>query len=155
MTQSLLAVLRLSYKSHILVTSSLFGFVMRVLLLLMLSFISHPCFSQEEQEPPKPRCDDGEYHGQSFQNDCANKRYRAADKKLNETYQSVLRSLGPQAKKKLRAEQRVWLKQLEPRCEEAIGPRMGAGNMWPMEFYDCKQTETSKRIEALKRWPKQ
>jgi uncharacterized protein YecT (DUF1311 family) len=127
---------------------------MRVLLLLMLSVISHPCFSQEAQASPEPRCDDGEYHSQSFQNECADKRFTAADKKLNETYQSVLRSLGLQGKKKLRAEQRVWLKQLEPLCEEAIGPRAEGGSMWPMEFNACKETETGKRIEALKLWLK-
>jgi uncharacterized protein YecT (DUF1311 family) len=122
---------------------------MRILLVLILSFPSYPCFSQEQQESPEPRCDDRDYHSQAFQNDCADKRFTAADKKLNEIYQSVLRSLGPKAKKKLRSEQRAWLKQLEPKCEEAIGPRKNGGSMWIMEFYDCKESEIGKRIEAL------
>lgn len=100
----------------------------------------------------KPQCGDGEYHWQGFQNECAAKRYWAADKALNAVYRSAMDKLAAEQKANLRQQQRKWLKTLESNCKESAGPRETSGNMWEMEYYDCLASTTAERTKELRNW---
>ena len=102
----------------------------------------------------EPSCDDPAYESQAKQNACAELRYRAADLELNRAYKTLVAQLPSKDLPRLRAEQRAWLKALEPGCSEPLGPRHQAGNMWAMEFYDCLAQATAHRTKALAKWAK-
>jgi uncharacterized protein YecT (DUF1311 family) len=101
----------------------------------------------------KSQCDDQSYESQAKQNQCAEMRYRNADRVLNLRYKQLLSKLSAQAGTNLRQEQREWLQKLEPGCRAPLGPLENAGSMWAMEFYDCMAQETSARTKALASWP--
>jgi uncharacterized protein YecT (DUF1311 family) len=113
-----------------------------------ISTASFLCFSQDKV----PALDCSESQRQA--NECAWKRFAIADQKLNRTYRDVTRRISPASKTELRAEQRKWLKELEPTCEEDVGPRETGGQIWKMEFYNCMAVETSSRTKMIETWAK-
>ena len=121
------------------------GILLAIVALFMRSSLA---LSPEEW----PDCANPEYESQAKQNVCAGRRYEAADTALNRQYQETLRPLPEGSRRKLVREQREWLKKLKPHCEELVGPRQEAGNMWEMEFNDCLAQETEARTKALRRW---
>ena len=99
-----------------------------------------------------PDCASPAYESQAKQNLCAGLRYKAADTALNKQYQETLRRLTESSRRELMRDQRAWLRNLRPHCEESIGSRQEAGNMWEMEFNDCLTQETETRTKVLQRW---
>ena len=89
---------------------------------------------------------------QQEMNACARDAYQAADKALNTTYASTLARLDAAQQKKLRAEQRAWLKKRDPQCKRDTKGSMG-GSIWPLEFNACRQQATEARTRRLADWP--
>lgn len=122
--------------------------LMRYLLALAITTASFYCFSQDKVL----ESDCGESQRQA--NECAWKEFAIADQKLNRTYRDVMGQISSASKTALRAEQRKWLKELEPKCEEEAGPRETGGQIWVMEFYYCMAAETSTRTKLITAWAK-
>jgi uncharacterized protein YecT (DUF1311 family) len=89
------------------------------------------------------------YEGtQQEMNACAFNEYKNEDKLLNETYKKIMQSLPKKQQNKLKQEQRLWLKQRDPLCQQEAKESEG-GSIWPLMFYSCLSSSTKQRIEAL------
>jgi uncharacterized protein YecT (DUF1311 family) len=81
-------------------------------------------------------------------NVCAINDYKAEDKLLNEKYKKTMQTLPKKQQNQLRQEQRLWLKQRDPKCRQEAKESEG-GSIWPLVFYSCLTTSTKLRTEAL------
>lgn len=117
--------------------------LMRTVFALAVATASPTCFSQADS----PDIDCAE--SQRSANECAWKEYAIADQKLNRAYRRVLSALPAASKASLRAEQREWLKNLQPACDEEAGPVETGGQIRTMDFYYCMAAETSARTKAI------
>jgi uncharacterized protein YecT (DUF1311 family) len=94
------------------------------------------------------------YEGnQQEMNVCADHDYHAADSKLNETYKTVMSLLPAAKQKRLRQQQRLWLKKRDPQCKlKAEVKESEGGSIWPLLFFGCLQSATERRTSELKQW---
>jgi uncharacterized protein YecT (DUF1311 family) len=88
---------------------------------------------------------------QQEMNACAFQDYQEADRALNRTYREVMDTLPTAAQKKLRLQQRHWLKKRNPTCE-ARSEREKGGSIWPLVLHGCLQSETELRTREIARW---
>ena len=121
-------------------------------LLLSLAALATAPAAASTIEPDQSDCRSPAYESQAKQNECADLRYRNADKQLNRTYRITLKRLNEGQRRQLVLEQRAWLRRLEPQCQALVGPREQAGNMWPMEYADCLAEATETRTKTLHQW---
>jgi uncharacterized protein YecT (DUF1311 family) len=122
--------------------------LMRGFFALAVAAASLNCFSQADSTA----IDCAE--SQRSANECAWKEYAIADQKLNRTYRRVLSALPAASKTSLRAEQREWLKNLQPACDEEAGPVETGGQIRTMDFYYCMAAQTAARTKAIEAWGK-
>lgn len=84
-------------------------------------------------------------------NMCANDNADSADKALNAIYKQVAASKSADDRESLKQAERFWIKYRDKTCNDQVGPREDGGSIWPMEWANCQETETAKRIVVLKR----
>ena len=89
---------------------------------------------------------------QAQMNVCAFRDFKVTDQELNRVYQTLMDSLIPERQKKLREEQRAWLKERDPKCQKDANDVAEGGSMWPMIFNGCLEELTKIRIEQLRQW---
>ena len=78
-------------------------------------------------------------------NRCAQDRYDAADRALNDAW----RALPDATKASLREEERAWIARRDAQCKEEAAESEG-GSIYPTLYYGCMETKTRERIRALK-----
>lgn len=83
--------------------------------------------------------------------DVAAAEFEAADKALNAAYKETMSRLSTEAKTALRAEQRIWIKQRDEKCEPAASAGIGAGSAGELDAMGCRTTMTSKRTGEIQR----
>ncbi len=88
---------------------------------------------------------------QQQMNACAVRDYKTADRSLNEMYKDVMAKLSRANQQLLRQEQRAWLKNRDPLCEEEAKDSKG-GSIWPLDFYGCLKSVTESRTGELTKW---
>ena len=71
----------------------------------------------------------------------AEESYKTADAELNKVWSQLMQKLNDSTKRSVRDEQRAWIKSRDGTCR----------NMRMDQVYDCLETQTSARIEALKK----
>lgn len=91
-------------------------------------------------------CPDG--YTQRDMNACAADAWALADSILNDTYQQVIRTLGPERVGPLRAAQRAWIRFRDAECAFQAS-RFGGGSMAPMTEALCRAALTHRRTEDL------
>ncbi len=101
--------------------------------------------------PLYPTKDCGRYTAQMDMNMCANDNADAADTALNALYKQVAASKNAEDKASLKQAERFWIKYRDKTCNDQVGPQADGGSIWPMEWANCQETETAKRIVVLKR----
>jgi uncharacterized protein YecT (DUF1311 family) len=102
--------------------------------------------------PPYPVKDCSHYTVQMDLNACANDHADAADKALNAIYKQVLASRKTGAEKEsLRQAELGWMRYRDKTCTDMAGPREDGGSIWPMDWANCQESETAKRIGVLQR----
>ena len=78
-------------------------------------------------------------------NQCAQDRYDAADRALNEAWRAL-----PDVKKTaLRGEERAWIARRDAGCKEEAAENEG-GSIYPMVYFGCMEKKTRERTKALK-----
>lgn len=81
--------------------------------------------------------------------ECLSENYAAADAKLNEVYQAVMRSRPDQAARDgLRSSERAWIRYRDKHCNDEAEPEAG-GTIVPLVMNSCYIEETDKRIRFL------
>jgi uncharacterized protein YecT (DUF1311 family) len=81
---------------------------------------------------------------------CAAADARAADERLNETYQRLLGDLDPEARSLLTAAQQRWITFRDADCAFWGS---GEGSIAPMNAANCRATLSDDRTRELKGWP--
>lgn len=81
-------------------------------------------------------------------NECIYKEYQAIDKKLNYSYQELLKIIPNNSKKKLLAAQRAWLKYRDLECDFASEFLQG-GTLATVVTKNCFVEMTKKRVLKL------
>lgn len=89
---------------------------------------------------------------QGAMNDCSSEEYAFNDKQLNIAYKEKMQQLSPEQKKKLRKEQRAWLKNRDSDCERSANNEASGGSMWPLSYNTCLADATSLRTQEIKTW---
>ena len=98
------------------------------------------------EEIPGIQCN---YEGtQQEMNACAFDEFKTEDKLLNEKYKKIMQALPKKQQIQLRQEQRLWLKQRDPKCQQETKESEG-GSIWPLMFYSCLSSSTKQRTETL------
>jgi len=121
--------------------------ISRLIVLALFAFTQGVAWSQTQVE-----CN---YAGtQAQMNTCAMRDFNTADGELNRIYKKLIASLKPEGKKSLRAEQRAWLKQRDPKCKMEANSEAEGGSMWPMVYNSCREQLTKARILQLRKWKK-
>lgn len=82
-------------------------------------------------------------------NECAGERLKLADEELNRLYKEKLSTLTAD-RESFRDMQRAWLLFRDKACLYEAGTRENAGTMWPLDYANCMEYHTNKRIEDLK-----
>ncbi len=81
--------------------------------------------------------------------ECLSENYAAADAKLNDVYQAVMKSRSDQASRiGLRDSERAWIKYRDKHCKAEAEPEAG-GTIVPLILNSCYIEETDKRIRFL------
>ncbi|SNY79415.1 lysozyme inhibitor LprI family protein [Enterobacter sp. CC120223-11] len=86
---------------------------------------------------------------QTDMNICADQEYKAADKKLNEAYATVMKRLPEEHKGLLKTAQQKWIALRDADCEFIASGTEG-GSVQPMIRLDCNTAKTNERTEWLK-----
>jgi uncharacterized protein YecT (DUF1311 family) len=102
-------------------------------------------FSQNPQK--KDPCADAQ--SQAEMNMCWGKEYKAADAKLNKTYQEFMSKLDESEKVQLKNAQLAWLKYRDANCE-FVADQYKGGTMRPMIAAICLADVTNARVNELK-----
>ena len=85
--------------------------------------------------------------------ECADKEYRAADQKLNQSYSAFKKSLDAPGNALLLEAQRAWLKFRDTNCALAADQARG-GTMAPLLEIGCRTSMTEQRTKELDEWMK-
>ena len=80
---------------------------------------------------------------------CWGKEYKAADAKLNKTYQDFMSKLDESEKVQLKSAQQAWLKYRDLNCE-FVADQYKGGTMRPMIEAMCLADVTNARVSELK-----
>ncbi len=81
-------------------------------------------------------------------NICADREYRAADRKLNQTYQALKSKLSGQQQQRMTAAQLAWVKFRDANCAYARGEFEGGTAAGPVGTY-CLARTTEQRTKDL------
>ncbi len=111
----------------------------------MLICIAAPALAADPPPSPFACRPDG---NQQEMNACADQDFAATDKRLNATYQGLVKTLPPAEVIKLRAAQHVWLKRRDPTCKQRTKGSEG-GSIWPLEYQSCRTELTEARVKVL------
>ena len=117
--------------------------ILRALLLLLLTVMLSSAWAEEQCNSEGT---------QAQMNVCAFRDFKVTDQELNRVYKKLMDSLIPERQKKLREEQRAWLKERDPKCQKDANDVAEGGSMWPMIFNGCLEELTKIRIEQLRQW---
>src|SRR5690349_4989297 len=112
---------------------------------LFLLILCTAIFSQNQKE--KDPC--AEAQSQAEMNMCWGKEYKAADAKLNKTYQDFISKLEESEKVQLKNAQLAWLKYRDANCE-FVADQYKGGTMRPMILAICLADVTNARVNELK-----
>jgi len=112
---------------------------------LFLLILCATIFSQNQKE--KDPC--AEAQSQAEMNMCWGKEYKAADAKLNKTYQDFMSKLEESEKVQLKNAQLAWLKYRDANCE-FVADQYKGGTMRPMILAICLADVTNARVNELK-----
>ena len=86
---------------------------------------------------------------QSTMNICADKDYRAADKKLNDVYSKVMTALDDAGyRAKLKTAQRAWIQYRDTECTFEVAENEG-GSIYPLVYAGCLTRLTGARTKEL------
>jgi Uncharacterized protein conserved in bacteria len=85
---------------------------------------------------------------QTDMNICADTKLKAADKKLNETYQTAMKRSPPATQALLRDAQKKWIALRDADCE-FISAGTEGGSVQPMIRLDCTTAKTEERTAWL------
>jgi len=85
---------------------------------------------------------------QSMMNICADADYQAADAKLNEDYQALVRRNDEASNKLLQTAQSAWIAFRDAECAYSTADSEG-GSIHPMEVSQCLTALTNVRIKQL------
>ena len=120
---------------------------MRLLITSALTVLalSATLFAQNQKE--KGPCADAQ--SQAEMNTCWGKEYKAADVKLNQTYQDFMSKLDESEKLQLKNAQLAWLKYRDANCE-FVADQYKGGTMRPMIAAICLADVTNARLNELK-----
>jgi uncharacterized protein YecT (DUF1311 family) len=111
-----------------------------VLLILCATIVSQ---NQKEKDP----CADAQ--SQAEMNMCWGKEYKAADTRLNKTYQDFMSKLDESEKAQLKSAQLAWLKYRDANCD-FVADQYKGGTMRPMIAAICLADVTNNRTTELK-----
>ena len=98
------------------------------------------------QDKKKDPCADAQ--SQADMNMCWGKEYKAADAKLNKTYQEFMSKLDESEKVQLKNAQLAWLKYRDANCE-FVAEQYKGGTMRPMIAAICLADVTNARVNEL------
>jgi uncharacterized protein YecT (DUF1311 family) len=109
-------------------------------------------FSQSKKKITRAAC--GNFGTQAEANECARREYEAANREMNEIYQSLLTALGEgsngeQDQLKQKAAQAQWLKYRDAECESEASIYKG-GTMQPAIYNRCLAAVSRERTKRLK-----
>jgi uncharacterized protein YecT (DUF1311 family) len=82
------------------------------------------------------------------QSECVSRKFKVADKKLNEDYATLMAALPVPRKAALKQEQIGWIKEKTAKCEQA-GKEFEGGSMQPIMIIDCEVKMTEQRTGYL------
>jgi len=99
------------------------------------------------QDQKKDPCAAGQ--SQAEMTMCWGKEYKAADAKLNKTYQDFMSKLDESEKVRLKNAQLAWLKYRDTNCE-FVADQYKGGSMRPMIAAMCLADVTNARVNELK-----
>lgn len=99
------------------------------------------------QEQKKDSCATAQ--SQAEMNMCWGKEYKAADAKLNNTYQEFMSKVDQSEKVQLKNAQLAWLKYRDANCE-FVADQYKGGTMRPMIAAMCLADVTNARVNELK-----
>jgi uncharacterized protein YecT (DUF1311 family) len=85
---------------------------------------------------------------QNSMNMCADKDYRAADKKLNDVYGKLMAALDDATKAKLKTAQRAWIQHRDTECTFETAENEG-GSIHPLVYAGCLTRLTDARTKKL------
>jgi uncharacterized protein YecT (DUF1311 family) len=85
---------------------------------------------------------------QTAMNECAQAEYDQADTRLNNVYQSVKASVGPDKTNQLIAAEQAWLEFRDAYCE-FVQTQYAGGSIQPTVYYGCLTQLTQDRLAAL------
>jgi len=85
---------------------------------------------------------------QQMMNICAGEDYQAADARLNQAYQALIRSDDADDKKLLQAAQRAWISFRDAECAHSTAASSG-GSIHAMAVSQCLTRLTNDRIKQL------
>ena len=111
---------------------------------LLLLILSAGILAQDQKKDP---CADAQ--SQAEMNMCWGKEYKAADAKLNKTYQDFMSKLEESEKVQLKNAQLAWLKYRDANCE-FVADQYKGGTMRPMIAAICLADTTNNRTTELK-----
>jgi uncharacterized protein YecT (DUF1311 family) len=113
-------------------------------LLTLFAVAALSVFGQAQKKDP---CADAQT--QAEMNMCWGKEYKAADAKLNKTYQDFMSKLDEAEKLQLKNAQLAWLKYRDTNCE-FVSDQYKGGTMRPMIAAMCLADVTNARVTELK-----
>lgn len=100
-----------------------------------------------QNQGKKDPCADAQ--SQAEMNMCWGKEYKAADAKLNKTYQDFMSKLDESEKIQLKNAQLAWLKYRDANCD-FVADQYKGGTMRPMIAAICLADVTNTRVNELK-----
>ena len=112
---------------------------------LLLLIICATILSQNQEK--KDPCADAQ--SQAEMNMCWGKEYKAADAKMNKTYQDFMSKLDESEKMQLKNAQLAWLKYRDANCD-FVADQYKGGTMRPMIAAICLADVTNARVNELK-----
>ena len=110
---------------------------------LTLLLLAAACLGRAQKRDP---CADAQ--SQAEMNMCWGKEYKAADAKLNKTYQEFMSKLDESEKVQLKNAQLAWLKYRDANCE-FVADQYKGGTMRPMIAAMCLADVTNARVSEL------
>jgi uncharacterized protein YecT (DUF1311 family) len=125
----------------------------------VVSGISTSAFAQNttsprDNTPINIRVDCKNQKTQFDMNFCANQQARAADRKLNQAYQTLIRSYkGTRRESQLVAAQQAWIKFRDTNCAFTSAAYEG-GSIQPMVYSNCIEKMTNDRTKQLEDFAK-
>ena len=112
--------------------------------ILVVLILALAILAQDQKKDP---CADAQSQGEM--NICWGKEYKAADTKLNKTYQDFMSKLDEAEKAQLKNAQLAWLKYRDANCE-FVADQYKGGSMRPMIAAMCLADVTNARANELK-----